>query len=351
MKTICYIIGYRGTNKDDRRYDNLIITLTWLIFVKNELERRNDNITLLIIVVEQDAFAKLVIPPSLSPHIQQLFIHNNGFYNRGWAFNVGYKLFFGDYYFFADCDIIMDIEEAITVFETCFEVEAVNPYAHIFDSTKEYVESGSEAINALGGDAFNPLTWKSPASLGFAERMDTCFSGGIVGISEHAFSTISGWDERFRGRGWEDYAFSAKINLFLYSTRTYDFDALHVWHPFEIHTTREINIKINEEYKGYGFGDYMRLVEGNNAFGLPTKYSMSQPIQQIPVKISERRYRYAKRKYYNLLATYGSIQNVFFVLCEQVQYINENDVQMWESGQQCNPSSVGEWNTNNCGCR
>ena len=113
------------------------------------------------------------------------------------------------YYFFADGDIIMKKENIINVFNTCFKYEAISPYLLIYDSTKEYIDEN-----------FNPLIWKDPTI--FTKRNNTCFAGGIIGLKNYAMKSISGWDERFRGRGWEDYAFAAKINLFL-SLSLYDY--------------------------------------------------------------------------------------------------------------------------------
>ena len=37
MKTISYIIGFRSSDEKDRRLDNLILTIEWLIRVKHIL--------------------------------------------------------------------------------------------------------------------------------------------------------------------------------------------------------------------------------------------------------------------------------------------------------------------------
>lgn len=321
MKTVNYIIGFRKSYKNDRRTENLILTLQWLINVKNILLEKT-KIKLQIIIIEQDSCIKLDIPENIKKEIQHLFIYNNGFYNRGWAFNVGYEVYKGDYYFFADCDIIMKTNDIIDVIETCFKYEAINPYSQIFDSTEEYVSN----------EKFNPLCWISPEKLNFNERKDTCFTGGIMGISEYAFKILAGWDERFRGRGWEDYGFTAKLNLFCNNTHTYNYQALHLWHPCEIFTTKEINIKINEEYKNYNFKDYLNLVETNNIFGSPVKYSITNEQTTDMRKISDYRYDRARRRFDRLLSKYKTLSNVFFVLCEQFQYIDLPSCVMNESG-------------------
>jgi hypothetical protein len=318
MKSIAYIIGFRVSDSDDRRLENLISTLYWLIEVKRELNLKK-NIKLKIIIIEQDSESKLHIPENIKVSVQYLFIHNDGYYNRGWAFNVGYKHFDTDYYFFADGDIIMKIKDIIRVFSSCFEYEAVNPYLNIYNSTEEYVLHNN----------FSSLMWNDPSI--FNERKNTCFSGGIVGLSNHAIKTISGWDERFRGRGWEDYAFTAKINLFLYSTHVYSFSALHLWHPHEINTTRKINRKLNKQYEKYNFYDYVYLIEKNDYIGSPIKYSTLHPLTYYSnYYISNSRYSFAYHQYKHLFRKYGNKRIIFLNLCEQ--YHQQKICDIHESG-------------------
>ena len=54
---------------------------------------------------------------------------------------------------------------------------------------------------------------------------------------------------------------------------TYSFDAIHLWHPFEKNTTKEINEKLNEEYEKYDFYDYFDIIKKYNDIGSPIKYS------------------------------------------------------------------------------
>lgn len=318
MKTIAYIIGFRFEKK---RYENLILTLTWLIEIKKILCLKN-NIKLRIIIIEQDAIQQLIIPNDIKSYVQSLFIYNNGYYNRGWAFNVGYLHFFADYYFFGDCDIIMKNDNVLDVFNTCFKYEAVNPYKSIYDSTEEYIENN-----------FNPLNWANPEI--FCKRNNICFAGGIVGIADKAMKIISGWDERFRGRGWEDYAFTAKINLFLYSVKTYCYKALHLWHPYELNTTKTINEQLNDEYCNYDFYNYVNLVE-KNTIGYSIKYSTLHLLEYKSCnKLSCARYEYAKRKYNCLKSKYKTKKKIYLKLCEQQHQSNNIE----ESGNSCDTIS------------
>jgi predicted glycosyltransferase involved in capsule biosynthesis len=169
----------------------------------------------------------------------------------------------------------------------------------------------------------------------FPKRKDTCFSGGIMGICKYSMDLLNGWDERFRGRGWEDYAFTAKIELFLYSTHTYVYSALHLWHPYEINTTKLINEKLNREYEQYDFYDYFDLIHSYIEFGSPIKYAISTTCKsdksdKNKKNISDCRYYYAKKFFNKLFKKYKNNRSVYLHLCDQLQQIN--DAQIKESG-------------------
>lgn len=320
MQTISYIIGYRFTDINDRRTENLKLTIKWLVELKKQLSEQS-KINLQIIIIEQANSPKFSVDDNLKDYIQYLFIYNAGYYNRGFAFNVGFKQFNADYYFFADGDILLNCKSMIHVFNTCFDYEAVNPYNHIYDSDESYVTD----------KYFNPIVWNDNISNLFSERKDTCFTGGIMGISRHAMNNISGWDERFRGRGYEDYAFTAKINLFLYSCYTYPYSALHLWHPYEVNTTREINEKINSEYAEYTFYDYVNLIESNHAIGNPLKYATYPQINNDEkYRLSDSRYKLGKKRYNN--AQKKGKSTVYLILGGQSHNLNNINACAPESG-------------------
>ena len=171
----------------------------------------------------------------------------------------------------------------------------------------------------------------------FPKRSNTCFSGGIMGICKCSMNLINGWDERFRGRGWEDYAFTTKIELFLYSRHTYLYSALHLWHPYEINTTRIINEKLNLEYEQYNFYDYLNLINKYIIYGSPIKYAILTSIasdNSIKNKkyINEYRYYYAKKFFNKLFKKYNNNRNVYLHLCDQLQLEENDDAQIKESG-------------------
>ena len=305
MKKIAYIIGHRNSD-DENRLRNLKIVLKWLLNIKILLK---NDIDFIIIIVEQDNYPKLNLSDTDITHI---FLFNDGYYNRGWGFNVGYKYIDVDFYFFADNDIILYNNDIISVFKKCFKYEAINPYNKIFDSTKEYIENFD--INNYDVKLFN-------------ERQFTCFTGGIVGLSHNALKVVNGWDERFRGRGYEDYAFTSKIKLFLYSLHTFNFNALHLWHNPEINTTKEYNFLINEEYKNYNIGNYVTQIEQSNNIGNPLKYSITgKNIENILCvkNLSYGRINYAKKifnKKYDYYKKYNSntLSYIYLDLCDLIK--------------------------------
>lgn len=277
MFKISYIIGYRH---DDFRLRNLQIVIEWLKKIKRRLLKY--DIDFKIIIVEQDECPKLV---DIDESIKYIFVYNNGYYNRGWGFNVGFQFLFSDYYFFADCDIVMQIDDCVDLLMNCSKYDAVNPYTNIYDSTDDYVKKI---------DLYNLREYRE-----FPERLNTCFSGGICGLSISSMRLIAGWDERFRGRGWEDYAFTAKINIFLNKIHTFRYKAIHLWHPFETNTTKEINEGLNNEYINYRFDDYLDIILKSPAIGSFIKYSCvnKNTIRYNKNYLSKRRIQDARYKY------------------------------------------------------
>jgi hypothetical protein len=93
-------------------------------------------------------------------------------------------------------------------------------------------------------------------------------------VSHSAIYLVSGWDERFRGRGWEDYAFSAKCTLYLNSVNEFQYDALHLYHPCETNSTREINESLDDDYSRYVPDNYANHIKLQaETFGSIHKYS------------------------------------------------------------------------------
>ncbi len=274
MKHIVYIIGHRSS--DPFRIRNLILTTDHLIAIKNRLHKEHHNynhnynhnyeqIKLTIVVVEQDS--KPTINHLLNPQIHYIFAYNAGEYNRCWAFNVGFKHYVSaDYFYFGDNDIVMKNDDLIDIFHQCHQYSVINPYLVIHDTTSSLFEK----VSTLDFNHETPINqYRS------GEREHTCLTGGIVGMSRQLFGQLGGWDERFRGRGWEDYALTAKIRLMVPNDRLHIFKypAVHLWHPYDMNNSRMINYDLNTEYSYYDANDYFSSQTGNiKEIGCLNKY-------------------------------------------------------------------------------
>lgn len=290
QKKIAYIIGHRSS--EEYRDRNLNIVINWLLKIKSECLKF--NIELIIIVVEQDIIQKYNPPKN----VEYVLAFNDGYYNRGWGFNVGFRKFeHADYFYFADNDIVLNNNDILNVFVNCFKYEAVNPYNEIYNSRNEMI------IDQL----FDSGNFDIKNSNIQEKRSHICFSGGIMGISKKSMYILAGWDERFRGRGWEDYAMSSKINLFLYTTHIFDIKGLHIWHPFEENSTREINYKLNIEYSQYEMENYIDQINENcTLFGNIDKYKLNIIINfKDNYTNRKKRYQNGFRKFKKVLKLVG----------------------------------------------
>lgn len=314
MKSISYIIGHRSA--DEFRTRNLFITVEWLYHIKQLLV--DDNINLSIVIVEQDKASTL--QATIPPYVEYYFVKNDGFYNRGWAFNVGFRIkYTDDYFYFADNDIIINIKNMIYVLKTCFNYEAVNPYKDVYDTESTIKDIDVKSFYMRE----HKLKHLIAKDLIKGKRTGICFSGGIVGISRTAMVIIAGWDERFRGRGWEDYAMTAKINLFLKNTATYSCKSLHIYHPWEQNSTRQNNFELDNQYINYTVDNYVAAINDQRQFiGIGTKYSVDSPMINDNIKVTdisfEKRIAYALKYYNKLKGKCCCKKNMYHILSGQM---------------------------------
>lgn len=343
MKQVAYIIGHMSS--DPFRIRNLLLTLKWLLMVKKSLQPY--LIKLKIIVVEQDTKPTIcnIIDNN---YVNYMFIYNPGQYNRGLSFNAGFVKFHEcDYFFFADNDIVMSVCDMCKVIRTCFKYDAVNPYLNIYDTRSCLFETCDNIkfdIKCLFKD--NKIIKK---------RDNVCFTGGIMGISRCAMYTISGWDERFRGRGWEDYAFTCKIKLFCNNICIYPYDAMHLWHPWDNCADKCANEELNCEYSQYCVDDYAKQCElSRGKIGCINKYICEEGIKKyhsdeenVNVKYQECRhcdeeihikcksdYRCGYNVYYNLQNVIKS-KHPNLSDCELHKYIYYNMCDQYDCKNSC----------------
>jgi predicted glycosyltransferase involved in capsule biosynthesis len=170
----------------------------------------------------------------------------------------------------------------------------------VHDSTENFVEFASIANNA---NAVESIITNDISKI-FPERKRTCFGGGIVGLSRESVYIIAGWDERFKGRGWEDYAFTAKIMLFLRHIRTFKYNAIHLYHSYKTDDTKDINYKLNNEYQKYTVKDYINQIEKSLNFGSAIKYSYiseHRSVAKCKYEINRKDEDFAYHIYYSII--------------------------------------------------
>lgn len=287
ISKICYIIGHRAS--EPTRTKNLLLTTEWLLNVKQKL---NKNVELTILVVEQDVEPK--VKDILPSGIEYIWLNNDGYYNRGWVFNVGFREYINcTYFFFADNDIIMKDNEIIHVFNECYNYNAVNPYKDVYDSTIQIRKK--QIYKFTNTTSISRLIRQNYIS---GARDNICFSGGVMGINKKSMIILNGWDERFRGRGYEDYAFTSKLKLFIPNTKVFNFNALHIYHPFEINTTREISLKIDIEYSKYKFNDYVALLMNKLDYGRKDLYNTDERKNNKIPSMYKKKYLKCRKYYY-----------------------------------------------------
>jgi hypothetical protein len=287
---------------DEYRIRNLLLVIDWLLKLKVQL--LNNFVLLTICIVEQDANEK--VKPMLDlTKVDYIFICNPSWYNRGRAFNVGTKQFIDyDYFFYADNDIILSEKDSLNLFQECFNYEAINPYKIVID-TKDCVTTNNV-------ENFYQEGYKHGQDYLDSPRNGTCFSGGICGLSRKVIIQISGWDERFHGRGYEDYAFSSKLRLFVSDIYTTEYVAIHIWHPFESNSTREFNEILDKEYEEYDCDDYIQLI-------LRDRYLFDSLLIVVDFDKSVSK---ARDMYEKLIEKYKTRRDVYRFLSDRIDLID-----------------------------
>jgi glycosyltransferase involved in cell wall biosynthesis len=197
MKNSSVIISYRETSPDRRK--NIDLVLEHLRYI-DELRE--------IIIVEQDDHP--LLPET--DFYKHIFLHNEGYFNKSWAYNVGASAATGTKLIFHDCDILLKTRDLVNAVGQLDNYEAIKPSEVVYDVQK---------------NAPDPFECKE------IQRMGSTFAGGVVLLRKEAFFRIYGWDEEFSGWGKEDNAMSAKIFVLLSHT-TLKSEMFHLYHQDSI---------------------------------------------------------------------------------------------------------------------
>lgn len=219
-----YIIAYKQTSF--YREKNLKSILQWLSINSSKANFE-------IIIVEQDTEQKLCI--DLPPNCKHIFVYNDSFFNKSWAFNIGAKASSSDILVFGDCDIIMDFKELLICVNACKNNKgAVDPKKYVLDT----------AVNEP--DIFNPKR--------NSIRGSVVFAGGLFLIHKCQFYFINGWDEDMVGWGGEDDLMTHKIKSLIPNTELIPYKVYHLYHDISIRTPEvyENNLKILQKIRSMG---------------------------------------------------------------------------------------------------
>jgi len=250
MNPASYVLTYRADAHGHRRR-NLDAVLAWLA----------PQAQIDVVLIEQDTTPTL--PRDLPhPRCRVAFAYNPGPFNKSWGLNIGFRLAPTPWIGFGDADIIVG-----DTLWPCFQLLAqgmlaAKPYRRLIDLSEDEshrVRAGDFAcVPAREADAM-------PDREGMGERI--VFAGGSIVLRRDVFTAFGGWDERFRGWGGEDDAFTHRIERSRIACTELDSaPALHLWHPRPSEATfgqphYAANRRLVEEYAGYSDAQLQRMAE------------------------------------------------------------------------------------------
>lgn len=260
MDNILYILPYRHKNQHRRK--NLLLTLNWITKIKKILSD-NYELRLDICVVEQDKEISNTVPTDQITHI---FIHNDGIFNKGWAFNVVVKQFPQySYYGFCDADIITSNIPYFCgqLVHHCVKLhtKAFRPFNNRFDTDI----SDMVLINTVDNVINIPQN-------GLTKHGGLSFASNMIFMNKETYDQIGGWDEFFNGWGRYDDFITYKLKVICQLNEVcVDIDAIHLWHPITLDfSLNQKNVYLYDKYTKYDKNNLIKLVGGNT--GSPRKF-------------------------------------------------------------------------------
>jgi hypothetical protein len=253
INQISYIIGHRDTSYSKVRTKNLYYVLEWLHNNFPELE---------IILVEQSEHKTLELPE----YVKYIHVVNTGFFNRSWTFNIAFKNTQKEFLMCADNDVVMNINDLLTVFGDITNYDAISPNNKLMDLTQD--NTNHLISNKLNNFNFNDII-----------RGGINFSSTLVAFSRYGYEKIFGWDEDFRGWGGEDDIQTLKIKKML-NFKEYDFMAYHMWHErnqslgeMAFHSNYNNNVQIINKLWNYTPEQLIEYYKPRfETYGNPLKY-------------------------------------------------------------------------------
>lgn len=150
-----------------------------------------------------------------------------GLFNRSAAFNdamvslepaKGAKSSSSSYVLFADADIELDAEALRACLERADARTVLSPFLELFDRPSPDDNDDDDGNSKL--------------------RHGLSFCSGIVGMPVSVWRRTGGWDERFRGWGFEDAAMDVRVHEVCTADAAlavvaFPYRATHHWHPYD----------------------------------------------------------------------------------------------------------------------
>jgi len=221
--TFTMIVAYRNDAKDTYRISNLKALLRYYSTICGN-----------IVIIEQDkqsTIGELIGELSIKGcNIHNIFVYNDGLFNKSWAFNVGVdycrKNNLPKVYMFCDVDIFVNrnaIQKSVAMLNDNSNLVAINPYSKIWHLDKYNSEQFVKDFDFRVTERTSPV--ESAGNIVYA--------GGCVFITDQCLLEINGWDEEYRGWGAEDNAMGTIIIRKFGTRRALEVNdgiALHLYH-------------------------------------------------------------------------------------------------------------------------
>ena len=212
-----------------------------------------------IVVVEQDTKSSIEYRKFSGKPIWVL-AHNPGLFNKSWGMNLGYRLCKGEILVMADADMLIaaeDLQRAVDA--VTHSLDIVRPYRHLIALTKQE----TQLFRDTGALPATPTTNQGYDRTYRSENI--CLAGGMFVVRRAFYESTGGFDERFRGWGGEDDAFSIRAQaLTSRSVVARKATAWHLWHPGSNrnkHSDYRNNLTVLSKYYGLAYDSLYMLHE------------------------------------------------------------------------------------------
>ena len=168
-----------------------------------------------IVIAEHDVTSH--IPATIEPVTYKLIKSGTDLFNKSKAFNAGVALAEYPYLVLHDADMLAVGSYTETIYRTLNQYDA----CHLGNTVIYTNKDGANRAIQLN---------KIDSSIA-CDHMVGYFEGGSIACRRATYWLVGGFNEDFKGYGWEDVDFYARLstNCNWSSNRTFDF--LHLWHP------------------------------------------------------------------------------------------------------------------------